>query len=452
MSEWNGPGADRGEAARAGADLGGSTVERTELGAPDLTPGQVVDLVIACHNARRPVGRAVASVLEGNPAAAVTLVCHNLPAETIRAALDPRHRDRVRYLEHSGARGSASGPFNAGMRHARTPWVSIMGSDDALEPGAVSSWLRLARVTRAEMVMPRLALGAGSRTVPTPPARPSRLLAAALIGAAARRGSEGGRPGPDALSAPAALSGRAGRPGPATRLAIIASPWARADLLADRLSYRSAPLGLLSVAMLRRTGAALVEGVRVGGDVAMVTRLASEVPVAYDAAGPAYVIGEDADDRVTYVLRPMAEQLGFLDALLDEAWFEALSAAARRAVAAKMTRIHVFGAVHYRDEPQVWSPVERASLASTCRHLEAAAPGYTAVLSVAERRLLDACLDPAVGAETLIAASVARRRHGRPASLVPRQATHALAAEAPLRLMTASVLTKALPRLLGAGR
>ena len=45
----------------------------------------------------------------------------------------------------------------------------------------------------------------------------------------------------------------------------------------------------------------------------MVTRLMATVPTAYDATGPAYLIGEDAGDRVTYVVRPMAEQLGFLD-------------------------------------------------------------------------------------------------------------------------------------------
>ena len=68
-----------------------------------------------------------------------------LTAEEIAAAIAPGHRDRVRYLEHADPRPSASGPFNAGMRAARTPWVSIVGSDDSLLPGAVASWLRLAR-------------------------------------------------------------------------------------------------------------------------------------------------------------------------------------------------------------------------------------------------------------------------------------------------------------------
>jgi hypothetical protein len=231
-----------------------------------------VDVVIACHTPERPVGRAVASILEGNAEHAnVLVVAHNRPAEEIRGAIRPEHRDRVRILEHRDSFRSASGPFNAGMRDAggdedTAPFVAIMGSDDTLAPGAVASWLAVQERTGAEFVITRLALGTAGHGVPTPAVR---MLREGLV-----------------------------------------------DLARDRLAYRSAPLGLMSRAMLARTGVHLVEGATVGGDVGMVTRLMGTVPTAYDRFGPPYVIGEDAGDRVTYVIRPMREQLGFFPDLL----------------------------------------------------------------------------------------------------------------------------------------
>ncbi|MDU0349476.1 glycosyltransferase family 2 protein [Actinomyces sp. MRS3W] len=398
--------------------LGPATIARTDLGQPDLPAGARVDVVVACHTPTRPIGRAVASLLDGNPEAAVTVVCHNRSAEEIAAEIRPAHRDLVRYLEHTDPRPSASGPFNAGMRAARTPWVSIMGSDDQLAPGAVASWLALAEATGAEFVVPRLALGRPTAIVPTPAPRPTRLLATYV-----RSRGFGGRASQSRL----------------------VRRFASTDLVADRLAYRSAPLGLLSVEMLRRTGAHLVEGATVGGDVAMVTRLFACVPTAYDAAGPVYLIGEDASDRVTYVVRPITEQLGFLPGLLTADWFTALGAARRRAVVVKMVRIHVFGAVYYRDREDIWTPTERAALAGLCRRLHHAAPGFDRVLSRADRDLLDACLDPAVPASVLMARAQARRRHGRPETLFTRDPAWLLDREAPLRFMAASLLTKLLP-------
>lgn len=408
----------------SGAAPTGAPVDRTDLGCPQAPDGALVDVVIACHSPRRPLGRAVASVLEGNaPAACVTVVSHNLDAAELAAVIGPAHRDRVRYLELHDGIPSPSGPFNAGIAQARTPWVSIMGSDDQLCPGAVESWLALARATGAELVIPRLALGEPGATVPTPAVRWTRLLAAALSGSS----------------------------GTAMRRLDRLGRLARTDLVADRLSYRSAPLGLMSLQALGREGiGALVPGLSVGEDVSFMTQMLSALPTAYDAVGPAYLIGEDAQDRVTYEIRPIDEQLAFLIDLVAQDWFAALGPAQRRAVIVKMVRIHVFGAVHYRDRPEHWSRGERRALAAIIRALHRAAPGYARVLSVAETGLLAACLDPGAPAAELIEASRRRRRHGSLRTLVTPDPVWMLDREAPLRFMAASVLTKALPALLAA--
>jgi hypothetical protein len=352
-----------------------------------------VDLIIAVHTPTRPVGRAVASVLDGNAAnVRLTVACHNTDPDGILAVIDDRHRGSVTVLEHIDEHRSASGPFNAGMRAARGEFVSIMGSDDTLRPGAVDSWLAHADANGAETVMTRLALGHPDAVVPTPPVRPfTRGLA---------------------------------------------------DPIADRLSYRSAPLGLVSVAAKERLGAELVEGAVVGGDVPYVTRLWFETTVAVDRTGPAYVIGEDARDRVTYEPRPIAVELAFVRHLLAADWFAAYPTNARGAVVTKLTRIHLFGAVHNRTDPTWWTDQERIDLAHVARLLLDAAPGFERALSLADRHLLDAIRSRRAMAADMIAAAEARRRHGRPDTLLTRNLGGLLATEGPLRMMAASLLAR----------
>src|SRR5690606_31540278 len=150
------------------------------------------------------IARAVRSVLDHNgEGVRLTVVCHEVPAATIAAELPPEHRAQVRFLEHSDGTGSPAGPFNAGIEAAEAELVAVMGSDDARAPGAGAWGSWLGRQHDAAAVAARLEKDDGS-VAPTPPAR----------------------------------------------------PWRRGvlDPVRDRLSYRSAPLGLVSRAAISRMG------------------------------------------------------------------------------------------------------------------------------------------------------------------------------------------------------
>ena len=351
-----------------------------------------VDVVIAVHDPARPIARATRSVLDHNgEGVRLTIVCHEIPADRIAEQLPDAHAEQVRLLEHSDGRRSPAGPFNAGIEAAEAEYVAVMGSDDTLAPGAVASWYWQARRHQADAVIARLEHDDG-RVVPTPPTR----------------------------------------------------PWRRGvlDPVRDRLSYRSAPLGLVSRAAITRLGLRM-DDVAVGEDVGFVTKLWFGGRIVFDRSGPAYRIGGDAADRVTFATRPIADELAFVRKLLQRRWFGALGLPERRAVCVKLTRIHLFGAVLNRPDPPWWSSQQREDLAGVAREILDAAPGMTAVLSRADRALLEAILDPSSGdSEHLLALARARRRHGRPETLLTSDPWQMLAREAPLRMMTASLLTR----------
>ncbi|MBD9698926.1 glycosyltransferase family 2 protein [Flavimobilis sp. GY10621] len=350
-----------------------------------------VDVVVAVHTPERRVERAVLSVVLTEAPVRVTVVCHGTPLEPIAERLGVLAEDpRVRLLPYVDGVPSPAGPFNAGLDAATAPWVSVLGSDDVLEVGAIDSWLALAARTGAEAVLPRLRHAEGA-VVPTPPARPRRT-----------RGL---------------------------------------DLVRDRLAYRTAPLGLLSRAALDRLGLRMTPGLPSGEDLAPSTLLwAGARGVAFDRRGPAYVIGADAAERVTLTVRPVADDLAPVLDLVARPALRAADARVRAAVAAKLVRIHILAAVHNRRTTGL-DDADRAALAEGADAVVALAPTVLDVLSRAERDLLDAI---AAGATTeqLVRLSDRRRRHGTPATLVPRDLRCALAREAPLRLMAASVLVR----------
>ena len=350
-----------------------------------------VDVIVAVHDPARPVERAVGSALAAarTGVVRVRVVVHNTPADPVarrlgRLAADPA----VELLELHDGIPSPAGPFNAGLDAASASFTSVLGSDDELEPGAIDSWLATARRTGADAVIARLR-HAGGRAVPTPPTRPVR-----------------------------------------RRLL---------DPVADRLSYRSAPLGLVSTD--RYGDLRFTTGLPVGEDVAYVTRLwFSGGGTAYDRRGPAYLIHTDSAGRTTVAPRPFAEELAYLPIVLADPWFTALPARDREAIVVKFLRIHLFGAVTNRSDHSGWTPADRVALRDHAQLLIHAGSGIQRVLSRRDRALLDACLDIGTPTDVLLALAAQRRRFAHPASLLPRSLSDTLHREAPIRFSAASVL------------
>ena len=351
-----------------------------------------VDLVIAVHTTTRPIGRAVRSALAASERARVTVVCHDITPDEIAAVLgEVSEHPRVRLVEHRDGVRSPSGPFNAGLDAATAPWVAIMGSDDELEPGAIDDWLARAAETDADVVLPTIVRrGARDRIVATPPSRFGR---------------------DDRL-----------------------------DGVADRLAYRSAPLGLL-----RRDAIGTVRfgtGIATGEDVLVSARLFFGELNVTRHRGAAYVVHDDAGDRVTLAPRTVDAALAFVDDVIDSRWFRAQPLAVRRSIVVKTLRVNVLGQFAVRPHADDWPDTERQALHDVIVALEASAPGALDRLSRADRDLLDA-LDPASGAsvDRVVQLATRRGRYGTPATLAPRRLRLVFDTEAPARMMLASWLT-----------
>jgi len=360
----------------------------------------VVDVVIAVHSSSRPVERAARSVLHGTRSTpvVVTIVCHGLDPAVVEDRLGEAVRDpRVRIVPYADGVRSPAGPFNHGLDLATGEYTSVLGSDDLLEPGAVDSWVRRAREDRADVVIARQRHQDG-RPVRTPPVR----------------------------------------------------PWRRSALdgVRDRLSYRSAPLGIVS--RERFPGLRFTTGVAVGEDIAYVTALwFGGARVSLDR-GPAYVVTDDAVDRTTRAVRPVAEELAYLDVALEAC--RALTPEQVTAFVTKLLRVHVFGAVHNRQEPAAWDSGARQDLARAADRLLVVAPRAAEPFSLADRRLLADVRDPEAPVEDLLRHARDRRRFGSPSTLVTADPRRLLHREAPVRFMAASVLAGAARPARGAVR
>lgn len=349
----------------------------------------VVDVTIPVHSAVRPIARAVSSILDHTRTSVrVNVVAHNIDRDVIADNLGSyATHPCVRLLSLDDGIHSPAGPMNHGIAHSDAPFLAVMGSDDELAPGALDSWLGLQRKTGATTVLARVDLG--DRIDPYPPVRRGRRTK-------------------------------------------------RLNARKDRLAYRSAPLGLID----RRHFGDLrfTEGLASGEDLAYSATLwFTGANLAYDLAGPPYVVNSDAHDRVTFSPRPVADDFRFLDAIEATPWFAALGRRAGQALAIKLLRVHFFDAVLARVNSEDGIAAHREGLNTIVDRLDGTFPGVLGLLARADHQVIAELRSPDPDPHVIRALLSARWNYRSVAALVPRNPLLLLHRQAPLRTLYAGM-------------
>lgn len=349
-----------------------------------------VDVTIAVHSATRPIARAVGSILDHTRAAVrVNVVAHNIDPGVIRTNLgDYADHSQVRLLPFADGIRSPAGPMNHGLSMSTAPFVSILGSDDEFAPGALDSWLSVQRETGATTVIPKIWLE-GRGNDPYPPVR----------------------------------TGRRHR---------------NLDAVRDRLSYRSAPLGLID--RNRFGDLRFAEGLPSGEDLSFSSELwFTGTAIAYDLFGPAYVGHEDATDRVTAEPRRVTEDFAFLDAIETSHWFPKLRRPQRTALAVKILRVHFFDAMAARlNGPEGLTP-HREELKDVIHRLQQWSPQAMSLLARADRAVIELVFVENADIERMRYLLDARWNYRTLAGALPRNPFLALHRQAPFRTLFAGL-------------
>jgi len=341
-----------------------------------------IDLVIPVHSRTRPISRAVSSVLEHTKTSVrVTVVAHNIDRNVIEANLGDWANDaRLRLLELKDGISSPAGPMNFGLQQSTAEFVAVMGSDDEFAPGALDSWLALQKSTGADFVIAQIR-NVGGGLVPSPPARPRRSR--------------------------------------------------NLDPVLDRLSYRSAPLGLMKRSAF--PGLHFAEGLASGEDLPFVTELwFTASSVAFDRTGPAYLVHADAEDRVTSAPRPIADDFAFLELIVEAPWAQNLSRRQRQAIGIKLIRGHVFDAIVNR--ARVGIPEnEWTDLVNIVSSISRWSHSSEKFLSSLDRSIFEGILRRSLTVPEMMALIAKRWNYRTLDVLVPRNPLLVFHSQAPLR-------------------
>ncbi|MFP7695696.1 glycosyltransferase family 2 protein [Trueperella sp. LYQ143] len=298
--------------------------------------GITTEIVIPVHDATRPIRRAVNSVLAASGARAI-VVAHNIDP----TLLDIPDGERVRVVPLSGDVERPGAAFDAGIAAGDAPWVGIMGSDDWYADGALSAMLRRARSDRADgIIAPLRYQFAKSNQIKPVTVR--------------RRNLEAVR---------------------------------------DRLFYRTAPLGIYRRDILADPQLRFGNRYPTGEDIRVSTQLwTAGLSLSYYWNDPAYVVGRDAQRRVTFTPRPVAVLGQPCRDLFDEPAVQVLGAEQIHALAVKIARVHIVGIAVQRDSEAMWAPDDICWLADFTRQLREIDPDVwrplnrrdTAVLAAVE--------------------------------------------------------------------
>lgn len=335
-------------------------------------------MIIAVHSRHRPIRRAVSSVLAASESANALVVAHGIDPDQISANLVGLDSARIRVMRHVDGVESPAGPFNAGVAAATATYVTVLGSDDELEPGSLDAAQRRLRAADADICILPLRHANGVR-VESPLIRPGRTGAL--------------------------------------------------DVVRDRVFSRTAPLCVMPREIANAIHPMFDPRFRSGEDIAAGVRLWTGWRSTYHRADPGYVIHDDAADRVTArVSLDVREALHAPSALASEDWVAALAPRVRQSLAAKMIRVHLLGILTARDALREEELDAAQSFIDAWIHL---APGALRSLPTVERRIIDRIsLRDAAG----VSASVAQREGaGARTRLLTRNPLRALDRDGVLR-------------------
>lgn len=360
------------------------------------TAADRVDIIVAVHDTRRNIRRAVASIIsDDDPTIRAYVIAHNLPREEVERELAPlmaARPGRIRIEELHDGIPSPSGPFNHGLATSDAALVGIMGSDDELHRGAVAEWRDTLRRLRADAVIARVVRGEQGNLVRSPPKR----------------------------------------------------VWKRGvlDFAKDRLSYRSAPLGLIRRDAISRLGLELLPGARNGGDLPFVTRLWFLGRVVPSRGLAAYVEHADAPVRVTHVAKPVREELHPIVLLLDDPLVRRMNRAAREALTTKLVRRNLTDSLRKRGGGRALTDDDIEVIREILATIETIAPRTMDLLSVAQRRTFDELRSPRPDLEAVARHDAHALRFRSIDAIRPARLRHLFHPQAQPRFMAASALIK----------
>lgn len=305
-----------------------------------MSAGRSVDVVIAVHDVSRPIRRAVGSVLSAGVTTSAMVVAHGLPSEAIEDQLVGLESTRISVRSFSDGIRSAAGPFNHGLEQSKADWVTVLGSDDWFEEGAIDAMLALASESGAQIVFAPLRHDDGRRVL-APLRRSRRQL--------------------------------------------------RLDPVKDRVFYRTAPLALISRDMVRDADLRFQPQYRTADDLDFGLRaFGSGTVMSYRPEDPSYVIGAGARQRTSTSVVDLRDTLAAIRDVLDGAWLAQQPARLRRSAAVKLLRIHVLDAVRRRvSQAEPVDADERAIVSDILALARRAHPAVLAPFSITDRRCLE---------------------------------------------------------------
>lgn len=349
-----------------------------------------VDVIVPAHDPSRPVDRPVGSVLE-NADVVVTVVAHNCGAEPISARLQALADDpRVRVIELNDGIRSPAGPMNHGIANTDNPWLAVLGSDDSLAPGALDSWRAQAQRHDAEVVLAQRSFdGVFRESMRRRPLRRHRL-----------------------------------------------------DVVADGVFYATAPLGLLSRAAVKRSGARMTEGLPTGEDLGFSLALyANARGIEYGGRDAAYQVHSDQAERATTTARPLAALIAAPALAAESGVIEAMAPRLATAAAVAVLRVHVLAQL----KPEVVKAAENSELQTLAECVQRlGGPGLArfGALSMREHRLTGA----AASGDRLRILGVLTEPVSRRATWLTANPTRLLAPEAPLNWLISRTITARVSR------